>query len=55
MSLYNLAPIWTPEQMRQEIAAWQQERNQAQVTLNCCFTIDDKRIKLKKIYPSLEV
>jgi alkanesulfonate monooxygenase SsuD/methylene tetrahydromethanopterin reductase-like flavin-dependent oxidoreductase (luciferase family) len=47
--------IGTPEQMRQEIAAWQQERNQAQVTLNWRFTIDDARIKLKKLYPSLEV
>jgi recombinational DNA repair ATPase RecF len=45
--------IGTPEQMRQEIAAWQQERNQAQVTIHWRFTTTDTRIKLKKHYPSL--
>lgn len=40
--------------MRQEVAAWQQERNQAQVTLNWRFTTDDARIKLKKLYPYIE-
>ena len=45
----------TPELMRQEVAAWQQERNQANVTLSWRFTASDARIKLKKLYPSLEV
>lgn len=45
----------TPELMRQEVAAWQQERNQAEVTINWRFTTADARIKLKKLYPSIEV
>lgn len=47
--------LGTPELMRQEVAVWQQERNQAKVTLNWRFTTSDARIKLKKLYPSLEV
>lgn len=45
----------TPELMRQEVANWQQERNQVKVTLHWRFTTVDARIKLKKLYPSLEV
>ena len=45
----------TPELMRQEVANWQRERNQQQATINWRFTTDDARIKLKKLYPSLEV
>jgi recombinational DNA repair ATPase RecF len=44
--------IGTPEELSQEVAAWQQERNQANVTINWRFTGQDARIKLKKIYPS---
>jgi transposase len=42
------------QQMRQEVDAWQQERNQAQVTINWRFTAQDARIKLKRLYPSNE-
>jgi hypothetical protein len=47
--------IGTPEHMRQEVSVWQQERNQTQITLNWRFITDDEHIKLKKLYPSLEV
>jgi hypothetical protein len=47
--------LGTPEQMRQEVAAWQQERNRAQISIHWRFTTDNTRIKLKKLYPSIEV
>jgi hypothetical protein len=37
--------------MRQEVAAWQQERNRAQIAIQRRFTASDARIKLKKLYP----
>lgn len=37
-----------------QLDAWQQERNQAQVTINWRFTTADARIKLKRLYPSIE-
>jgi hypothetical protein len=36
------------------VEAWQQERNQAHVTINWRFTTKDARIKLKRLYPSIE-
>ncbi|HEU5378934.1 MAG TPA: transposase [Ktedonobacteraceae bacterium] len=43
------------EEVSQEVAAWQQERNQAQATIHWRFTAADARIKLKRLYPSIEV
>jgi len=37
-----------------EVDAWQHKRNQAGITINWRFTTDDARIKLKRLYPSLE-
>jgi DDE superfamily endonuclease len=37
-----------------QVQAWQTERNQAQVTINWRFTTQDARIKLKRLYPSIE-
>jgi DDE superfamily endonuclease len=37
-----------------QVQVWQTERNQAQVTINWRFTTADARIKLKRLYPSLE-
>jgi hypothetical protein len=34
-----------------EVAAWEQARNQAGMTVNWRFTTQDARIKLKKLYP----
>ncbi|MBE3561071.1 MAG: IS630 family transposase [Ktedonobacteraceae bacterium] len=47
--------IGTPEELSREVTAWQQARNAHQVTVNWRFTTQDARIKLKKLYPSLEV
>jgi hypothetical protein len=39
---------------RAQVDAWQQERNLAHVTINWRFTTADARIKLKRLYPSIE-
>lgn len=36
------------------VASWQMKRNQAQATINWRFTTEDARIKLKRLYPSIE-
>jgi hypothetical protein len=37
--------------LAQEVAAWQAQRNQAQLTIDWQFTTADARIKLKRFYP----
>jgi hypothetical protein len=37
-----------------EVAAWEQKRNQAHVTIDWRFTTADARIKLKRLYPVLK-
>jgi len=37
-----------------EIATWEENRNHTQATVNWQFTTEDARIKLKKLYPSIE-
>jgi len=38
--------------LQSETAAWQAQRNAAQVTIDWCFNTDDARVKLKRLYPS---
>ncbi len=45
--------IPTIEQMKKEVAAWTEARNQSASTINWRFTTDDARIKLKRLYPQL--
>jgi len=40
--------------MKKEVAAWQAERNLNPKKMNWQFTTDDARIKLNKLYPTLE-
>ena len=40
------------ETMRQEIAAWERDRNAISTGVNWRFTTADARIKLKRLYPS---
>lgn len=40
--------------LQQQVAAWQQRRNQQVVTIDWRFTVDDACIKLKHLYPSIE-
>jgi hypothetical protein len=42
------------EALAAQVDAWQQERNQAHVTINWRFTTEDARIKLKRLYPSID-
>jgi hypothetical protein len=37
-----------------EVAAWQERRNAATCTVDWRFTTTDARIKLKRLYPSLQ-
>jgi hypothetical protein len=46
--------IESREEMEQEVGAWQGERNEREVKVQWRFTTADARIKLRKLYPSLE-
>lgn len=46
--------IDSKEHMEQEIAAWEDRRNEAYTRINWRFTTADARIKLKRLYPSFE-
>ena len=39
--------------LKQEIAAWEKQRNAEQATIDWRFSIADARKKLKRLYPSL--
>jgi hypothetical protein len=43
--------IPTLEQMRKEVAAWNEARNRSAKGINWRFSTDDARIKLKRLYP----
>jgi len=43
------------ETMKQEVNAWQQDRNNKKATINWQFTNDKARIKLKRLYPTILV
>jgi len=40
--------------LEKEVVAWSEKRNTKEVKVNWRFTTDDARIKLKKLYPSIE-
>jgi hypothetical protein len=46
--------IGTIEQMASELAAWDQARNLDEVKVNWRFSIDQARIKLRRVYPQLQ-
>jgi hypothetical protein len=48
------ARIATIEQMREEVAAWNQRRNREASKIDWRFTTDDARIKLKWLYPKFK-
>jgi hypothetical protein len=41
--------------LHQEVAAWQQRRNQAKCTVDWRFTTQEARIKLKRLYQSIQL
>jgi hypothetical protein len=47
--------IVTVKDLEQQVYAWQEQRNGAAITINWRFTTVDARIKLKRLYPSLEI
>ena len=40
--------------LKKEVSAWNRKRNQGQCKINWRFTAEDARIKLKRLYPSIE-
>ncbi len=42
------------EDVRKEVEAWQKHRNNKKYKVNWQFTTEDARIKLKRLYPTLE-
>ena len=40
--------------LTQEVSAWQQTRNASPQPVNWRFTTPDARIKLKRLYPSIQ-
>jgi hypothetical protein len=46
--------IESREEMEYEVGAWQDDRNEREVKVKWQFTTADARIKLRKLYPSLE-
>lgn len=43
------------ESMHSEVRAWESARNKVKARVNWQFTAEDARIKLKRLYPTLEV
>jgi DDE superfamily endonuclease len=43
------------EALRREVAAWQEKRNAAVVKVNWQFTTADARVKLQRLYPSIDM
>ncbi len=46
--------IGDKDTLKLEIAAWEEERNQKASSVNWRFTTADSRIKLKRLYPSIQ-
>ena len=46
--------IDTKKTMKTQVAAWQAQRNRRKVRIDWRFTTKDARIKLRKLYPSLQ-
>jgi len=42
------------QELRKEVSAWEQQRNAAAAKVNWHFTTTDARIKLRRLYPSIE-
>lgn len=43
------------ETLTREVQAWEDERNESECTIDWQFTTQDARIRLKKLYPSIQV
>ena len=47
--------IDTIEEVEQEALAWQQHRNNIEAKVNWQFTTKDARIKLSRLYPTIDI
>jgi hypothetical protein len=47
--------IPNPLTLTQEVAAWERQRNTAKCRVDWRFTTEDARIKLKRLYPSIQL
>ena len=47
--------IGNKEKLTSEISSWEKEKNQTNSKIDWQFTTEDARIKLRKLYPSIEV
>ena len=45
--------IGDKENLKKQVAAWQERRNANAVTIDWRFTTDDARVKLKRLYPTI--
>ena len=43
------------ESLAREVAAWERDRNAAVVKVDWQFTTADARVKLKRLYPTIEL
>lgn len=48
------ARLASMQEVQEQVMAWQQQRNQADMAINWRFTTEDARIKLKRLYPIIE-
>jgi len=46
--------IEDPEAMRRQVAAWEEDRNERGIEVQRRFTTADARIKLRRLYPSVQ-
>ena len=47
--------IGDPQTLTTETTAWERDRNAAHVTINWHFTAEDARIKLRHLYPAINL
>ena len=46
--------IESAETLRREVAAWEEERNERMVTVDWQFTTADARVRLRRLYPTIQ-
>jgi hypothetical protein len=42
------------KEVKREVSAWQKHRNNKEAKVNWQFTADDARIKLSRLYPTID-
>lgn len=47
--------VGTQQDVANRITAWQKDRNQRQIGINWQFSTEDARVKLKRLYPKVEL